>query len=338
MNAVLHGHERRSTDRRKLGRCHALDIGCADYGLPVRLAVLDVGSNTVNLLVMDAARGAAPVPVHTERMDLRLAEHITADGRIRSAAVTKLVGVVKQAAYRARKLECEDLFAFATSAIREAANGPDVIRTVREQTGLKLAVMPGQEEAELTFLAVRRWYGWSSGRLLVVDIGGGSVELAVGDDETPQYAISLPLGAGRMYREHFHNDPPRASEVRALREHIADSVSNHIADFADGDEIGHCVATSKTFRQLARLCAREARGRDDGPPLLRRGDLDELTSQLVRFDIGERAALPRISEARAPQLAAGAVVAHELMVQLGIDVIEVCPWALREGVILRRIG
>ena len=311
---------------------------CGGYRLPVRLAVLDVGSNTVNLLVMDAAQGAAPVPVHTERMDLRLAEHITRDGRIRSAAVAKLVSIIKQAAYRARKLQCEDLYAFATSAIREASNGPEVIRTVRAQTGLELTVMPGPEEAALTFLAVRRWYGWSSGRLLVVDIGGGSVELAVGNDEVPEHAISLPLGAGRMFREYFQNDPPRSSEIKALRAHVADSLSDTVAAFADGEEVGHCVATSKTFRQLARLCQREGRGRDDGPPLLRRDELEDLTSRLVRMNVDERAQLPRISETRAPQLAAGAVVAHELMSQLGIDVIEVCPWALREGVILQRIG
>ena len=304
----------------------------------MRLAVLDVGSNTVNLLVMDAAKGAAPIPVHTERMDLRLAEHITRDGRIRSAAIAKLVSIVKQAAYRARKLQCEDLYAFATSAIREAANGSEVIRTVREQTGLKLTVMPGAEEASLTFLAVRRWYGWSSGRLLVVDIGGGSVELAVGDDEAPEHAISLPLGAGRMFREFFQNDPPKTAEVRLLREHVAESVRDTIALFADGEEVGHCVATSKTFRQLARLCQREAREREEGPPLLRRRELEDLTARLVRMDVAARAQLPRISETRAPQLAAGAVVAHELMVQLDIDVIEVCPWALREGVILQRIG
>lgn len=302
----------------------------------MRIAVLDVGSNTVNLLVVDAAQGSAPTPVHTERMDLRLAEHITNDGRIRSAAVARLVSIVKQAAYRARKLDCEDMYAFATSAIREASNGADVLRTVREQTGLRLSVMSGREEAELTFLAVRRWYGWSSGRLLVADIGGGSVELAVGDGEVPEHAVSVPLGAGRMYREFLHDDPPKQSQVRALREHISETLAGVTADFTDGEEVGHCVATSKTFRQLARLCFRDSRhDADASEQLLFRDDLERLVDRVIRMDMEQRESLPRISASRAPQLAAGAVVAAEVMGHLNIDVVEVCPWALREGVILR---
>jgi len=303
----------------------------------VRLAVLDVGSNTVNLLVVDAHRGAAPVPIHSERMDLRLAEHIDADGNINKRAVDGLIRIVKQASYRTRKLGCEQLDAFATSAIREAVNGKSVIATVREETGVHLTVMPGKDEAELTFLAVRRWYGWSSGTLLVADIGGGSVELAVGEGEQPTQATSVPLGAGRVYREFLHNDPPKSSQVRSLQEHVAATLGEIADDFADID-VDHVVGTSKTFRQLARLAYREFRG--SGPAaenLLHIGDLERLADKLVKLELAERIALPRISESRAPQLAAGSLVALGIMRTLEVDSIEVCPWALREGIILRRI-
>ena len=122
----------------------------------MRFAVLDVGSNTVNLLVVDAHRGSAPAPVHSERMDLRLAEHITRDGRIGKRAVDGLVRIVRTASARAKELGSDEFLAMATSAIREAANGREVIAQVRAETGVRLTVLPGRDEAALTFLAVRQ--------------------------------------------------------------------------------------------------------------------------------------------------------------------------------------
>ena len=104
----------------------------------------------------------------------------------------------------------EDLLAFATSAIREAPNGDEVLGRVLDESGVDLQVLSGEDESRLTFLAARRWFGWSSGRLLVIDIGGGSLELAAGLDEEPDAALSLPLGAGRLTRASLHRDPPDA--------------------------------------------------------------------------------------------------------------------------------
>ena len=104
--------------------------------------------------------------------------------------------------------------AFATSAVRDAMDGAEVIEAVRDQTGVDLVVLPGGDEAAMTFLAVRRWFGWSAGRLLCLDIGGGSLEIAAGRDETPDLAVSVPLGAGRLTREWLPGDPPSRKDVR----------------------------------------------------------------------------------------------------------------------------
>lgn len=303
----------------------------------VRFAVLDVGSNTVNLLVVDAHRGSAPVPVHSERMDLRLAEHITRDGSIGKRAIDGLNRIVRAASVRSKDLHSDEFLALATSAIREATNGREVISQVRAETGVRLTVLPGRDEAVLTFLAVRRWYGWSSGRLLVADIGGGSVELAIGSGEQPDHAISVPLGAGRMFREFLADDPPKGSQVRALRTHVREALAA-IATEYEGKSAQHAVGTSKTFRQLARLASRFAGRNEPGEDrLLYVDELNDLCARLVKMDVQQRAELPRISESRAPQIAAGALVAAEIMETLGIEVLEVCPWALREGIILRRL-
>jgi exopolyphosphatase/guanosine-5'-triphosphate,3'-diphosphate pyrophosphatase len=271
-------------------------------------------------------------------MDLRLAEHITRDGRIGKRAVDGLTRIVKAASVRSKELNSDEFLALATSAIREATNGKEVITQVKSETGVRLTVLPGRDEAMLTFLAVRRWYGWSSGRLLVADIGGGSVELAIGSGEQPDEATSIPLGAGRMFREFFDEDPPKRSQVRALRSHVSECLTEVLEKY-DGRSAEHAVGTSKTFRQLARLSAPYTpHGQQADERLLRADSLEALCTDLVKMDVAQRAKLPRISETRAPQLAAGALVALEIMQTLRIDELEVCPWALREGIILRRLA
>lgn len=312
-----------------------MDVGA---GSGVRLGVLDVGSNTVHLLVVDAHHGAAPRSAYSYKTELRLAEFLDADGGIAPDGVAALTEFVGEAARVADEVGAEEMLAFATSAIREAPNGDDVLRSVSAATGVDLEVLSGADEARLTFLAVRRWFGWSSGRLLVLDIGGGSLEVAVGDTEEPDAAFSLPLGAGRLTRELITDDPPASSEVKQLRKRVRGLIAEQDAVLASVADAGHVVGTSKTFRQLARLGG--AAPSSAGPyvqRLLERRDLAEWVPQLARMSAAERAELPGISIGRAPQLLAGAVVAEAVMEAVGAESLQICPWALREGVILRRL-
>ncbi|MGD9956696.1 MAG: Ppx/GppA family phosphatase [Candidatus Nanopelagicales bacterium] len=301
----------------------------------MRLGVLDVGSNTVHLLVVDAHHGAAPLPAHSHKVELRLAELIDADERITDAGVDRLVEFVRSAQDVAEDLGVTQMHAFATSAIREATNGEDVLRLVLERTGVDLTVLSGADEARLTFLAVRRWFGWSSGRLLVLDIGGGSLEIALGTDETPDVAVSLPLGAGRLTRAYLHHDPATSEEVKALRKHARATIAEVTGRLARAGEPRHVVATSKTFRSLARITG--AAPYSEGPfvqRLLARDDLRTWVPKLASMTAKERGALPGVSPGRAAQLLAGAVVAESAMDLLGLDTLEIGPWALREGIIL----
>ncbi|WP_043494455.1 exopolyphosphatase, partial [Streptomyces viridosporus] len=135
----------------------------------MRLGVLDVGSNTVHLLVVDAHPGACPLPAHSHKVDLRLAQLLGDGGAIGPEGVDRLVAVVHEALRAAEDKGVEELLPFATSAVRDADNADDVLARVREETGVELQVLSGAEEARLTFLAARRWFGWSAGRLLVID-------------------------------------------------------------------------------------------------------------------------------------------------------------------------
>jgi exopolyphosphatase/guanosine-5'-triphosphate,3'-diphosphate pyrophosphatase len=304
----------------------------------MRLGVLDVGSNTVHLLVVDAHAGARPLPATSHKLELQLAQHLLPDGRVGPQGEASLVAFVGECLGVAEDAGVEEVVAFATSALRDAPNGADVLARVRRETGVDLRVLPGRAEAELTFLAVRRWYGWSAGELLVLDIGGGSLEIARGLDELPDVAVSLPLGAGRVTRDLLPGDPPDADTVRAARKLVRAEVARVVREVTRSGRPDVAVATSKTFRSLARVCG--APPSSDGPyvpRVLRRRDLVAMLPQLLSMTAAQRAGLPGVSASRARQLAAGALVADAAMELLGVEEVLQCPWALREGVILRRL-
>jgi exopolyphosphatase / guanosine-5'-triphosphate,3'-diphosphate pyrophosphatase len=304
----------------------------------MRLGVLDVGSNTIHLLVVDAYPGARPMPAFSHKTELRLADHLEGSGRLSHAGAESLRSVVEEALRVAEDKGVTELIAFATSAVRDAENGEHVLDRIREKTGASITVMTGEEEARLTFLAARRWFGWSSGRLLVMDIGGGSLEIASGIDEEPDAMVSLPLGAGRLTRDWLTGDPPPHDEVRRLRRHVRAEIANEVGGVLRHGVPDHVVGTSKTFRQLARIAG--AAPSNEGPYAKRvvsHADIAAWAHRLPEMTQAERAKLAGVSAGRAPQLPAGAIVADAILDLLGADHFELCPWALREGVILRRL-
>ncbi|MEU6072022.1 MULTISPECIES: Ppx/GppA phosphatase family protein [Streptomyces] len=304
----------------------------------MRLGVLDVGSNTVHLLVVDAHPGARPLPAHSHKAELRLAQLLDGDAAIGPDGVDKLIGVIHEALQAAEDKGVEELLPFATSAVREASNADDVLERVQAETGVELQVLTGAEEARLTFLAARRWFGWSAGKLLVLDIGGGSLEIAYGIDEEPDAAVSLPLGAGRLTASWLPGDPPGTEAIRTLRRHVRAEIARTVGEFSRFGAPDHVVATSKTFKQLARIAG--APRTADGLYIqreLKRESLEAWVPRLAGMTTEQRSELPGVSEGRSGQLLAGALVAEGAMDLFGVENLEICPWALREGVILRRL-
>jgi exopolyphosphatase/guanosine-5'-triphosphate,3'-diphosphate pyrophosphatase len=298
----------------------------------MRLGVLDVGSNTVHLQVVDAHPGARPSPATNQKVELRLHEYLNKEGEITAEGVALLEESIADAISHAKDFQTEEILAFATSAIRDAKNGKEILDQINKKFEIDLQVLSGDDEAQMTFLAVRRWLGWSSGRLLVLDIGGGSLEIAVGDDERAEATISLPLGASRLTREYLDSDPHTSKEIKALETYVFEAIkvslpediSKHIAD--------HFVATSKTFRTLARLGEHWF---EDNPKYLKINSLTKMIPKLQDMSNKQRAELPGVSQSRARQIVAGAIVARNVMERLHINELEICPWALREGIVLR---
>ena len=209
-----------------------------------------------------------PLPAFSYKEPLRLAEHLDDDGAVDQERRRRAHHFVADALVVAGDKGCEEMLGFATSAVRDATNCHEVLDHVKDETGVDIEVLPGEDEARLTFLAVRRWFGWSSGRMAVFDIGGGSLEIAVGSDEAPDVAHSLPLGAGRLTRDWLSKAPADDLDVvRELRLKIRAAIARDAGSVLRSGAPDHAVATSKTFRSLARICGAPPSGEG---PLVRR--------------------------------------------------------------------
>lgn len=226
----------------------------------------------------------------------------------------------------------------ATSAVRDAANSDDVLAKVEKETGIELRVLSGEDEARMTFLAARRWYGWSAGRIINLDIGGGSLEMTYGEDELPEQAFSLQLGAGRLTHDWFKTDPPERKRINQLRDYIDAELDGPARELRAAGEPDLACATSKTFRMLARLTG--AAPSSEGPRVervLTAAGLRQVIAFISRMTAADRAELEGISSDRSHQVVAGALVAEASMRALGLESVKICPWALREGLILQRL-
>lgn len=269
---------------------------------------------------------------------LRLIEYLDDDNNISKTGIARLIDAVNEAAELAEATKCREVMALATSAVRDAANSDDVLAKVEKETGIELRVLSGEDEARMTFLAARRWYGWSAGRIINLDIGGGSLEMTHGEDELPEQAFSLQLGAGRLTHDWFRTDPPERKRINQLRDYIDAELDGPARELRAAGEPDLACATSKTFRMLARLTG--AAPSSEGPRVdrvLTAAGLRQVIAFISRMTAADRAELEGISSDRSHQVVAGALVAEASMRALGLESVKICPWALREGLILQRL-
>lgn len=314
----------------------------------MRLAVLDIGSNTAHLTVVDGESDGTFKPIAERRAILKLAEAAFPAMMLPEDAAARLVGTVGRMRKFASEHRADALFAFATSAIREATNGIAVLGLVRDATGVPIKVLPGVEEARLTYLAARTWATFSARRLLVLDIGGGTLEVAGGEGEHPEIVESLPLGATRLTRRFIHSDPPDRDELGALRVHGL-NILGPLAERIRGRDWDLGCATSKTFRTLANVA--EWLPQTPSPsstfgfagmdgrtaPVLTAETVNQLAGQLARTTRRERSRLKGLDRLRAGNVIAGSQLAALAMQAFGLDRLVLAPWALREGIIIEHL-
>ena len=295
--------------------------------------VLDVGCHSA-LLAVARQRGSAGLePVFHRKVRLRLHESLDPAGRLTERGVRSVQQAVAEAVAVDPGLRLPEVFAFATSVIRDAPNRDEVITRVAGATGIRLRVLPGEEEARLAYVAARQWAGPESGPLLVLDVGGGTVEIASGTAEQPDTVCSLPIGARRITRDWLPGGTAASEERLAqVRAYLRQCLSE-VSDLPRGDQGERVLACSKTFAQLAQLARFTQPG---GAAAGRRAQLALPELRACVPLLAGAGSAPGISRHRAGQSLAGAIVAEAVMEACGVGSVGICPWSTREGLLLER--
>ena len=305
-----------------------------------RVAVLDLGSTSFHLLVADATPTGEIRRVRREREMLRLGALIASGGRIPEASCERAVEAARRLHRLAVAARAEPVLAVATAALRDAANGRLLARRIGAATGIKVRVLSGEQEARLIFAAFRQRLAIGSQAQLGIDLGGGSLELALGDDSDVHWETTLPLGVARLHAEFGFADPMPRPVRDAIRARVRCSLQGVARSLARQRPL-ECIGAGGTLSALARrVVARRTSWslRGVNQLFLPVSELREVAAELVASSHAERLRMPGLQKQRADLLPIGAVVLEALASELGLAGIAVSNWGLREGVILEAIG
>lgn len=305
----------------------------------MRLSVLDLGSNSFHVLVADVHADGRIVPVAREREMLHLGAVVATHGHVPDEPRGRAVDVVAHLTELAGRLGAEQRFAVATSALRDAANGAEVVEEMAAAAGTDVRIIDGEEEARLAYRGVRSSVALADDPVLVLDLGGGSLELAVGHGADVVWSTSLDLGVSRL-SPMLRRDPPGRDEVRELHARARDAVAPLRAE-VDAHAPRAVVAVGGTVRALARVVAAEDHvwlPATLNQYTLPAGELAGLRDRLVSMDAEERLALPGMKAKRADHLHAAAVILTAVLEALDVEEFVLSDWGLREGLLLEAVG
>ena len=305
----------------------------------MRIAAFDLGSNSFHLLVVDAHADGTFVPLIREKEMLRLGDAVGREGRIPDPLADRAVATVD----RFRKLcvgaGTDEIHAMATAALREAENGGEVVDRMAAEAGVKVRVISGQEEARLIFEAVRHSVVIDPAPAVCLDLGGGSLEVTVGDRSRLLWSASVRLGVARLSAELVTGDPYTADDVRRVEKRVT-SVLAPLADRVADLSPAMAVGSSGTFCDLARMVAARRGGtvpRSINQFAFTRDELLPLHEELLRLRSAERTSIPGLEAKRADIIPTGSTLLLTAMELFGFDRLTVSEWALREGIVLDAI-
>ena len=305
-----------------------------------RLAVMDLGSTSFHMLVADVTRGGRLTAVDRERVMLRLGAVIASHDRIPRDVAKRAVDTAVRLKERALAIGAEEVIAVGTAALRDADNGRELCADLEHATGGSVRILSGEEEARIIFESFRRRVRLPEGLVLGLDLGGGSLELAIGDRQRVVFETTLPVGAARLHRQFVTRDPLRKRELRALCDHVQEALAPWREEIAAHAPVG-AVAAGGTARALGHLVVGLRGMRPAGTineMLIDRAALDEATGLLAKAERAERLALPGMRRRRVDLLPVGALVLKTVVDELGLDGFTLTDWGLREGVLLDEIG
>ena len=305
-----------------------------------RLGVLDLGSTSFHLLVADVSRAGELTPVDRERAQLRLGAVMNTGNRIPDEVFDRALRTARGLRAAAVAWGAEELFAVGTSALREASNGKELAKGLSKAIGVPVRILSGHEEGRLIFAALQQRLSLPKGPILGTDLGGGSLEIVLGQTRSIELETTLHLGAARLHGEYVHSDPIKKSQLRQLNDRIDHDLAPVVAELVAFDR-PRAIATGGSARALGHLAIGM---RGDKPitsvrdVMISLTELRSLSEVLVNTTHEERLALPGIRKRRADLLPTAAITLLALAEAASLDGYTLCDWGLREAVLLEAVG
>jgi exopolyphosphatase/guanosine-5'-triphosphate,3'-diphosphate pyrophosphatase len=302
----------------------------------VRVAVVDIGTNSTRLLIADVADGGPLTELHRESIVTRLGDRVDATGRLSTDAVERVFTTLEH--YRALidEHEATATIAVLTSAVRDASNGAGFTACVRDRFGLDARTIAGDEEAALTFAGATSERAHDGRQLVVVDIGGGSTEFVIGCDGEVGFHVSTQAGVVRQTERHIHDDPPKQDDVERLREEVARIFAEHLPR-SRRQHVVQAIAVAGT----ATSCAAIELELDPYDPrrvhghILTRATCERILDRLARLTETGRRAVTGLHPDRAPTIIAGVAMLLEVFAILELRELEVSEHDILRGAALR---
>lgn len=305
------------------------------------IAAIDLGTNSLHMVIV---RIEPKLPAFTiiarEKETVRLGDRDPETGDLKEAVMKRAITALRRFQEIAKSLNVEQIIAVATSAVREAPNGRDFLVEIEEQLGLAVSLISGQEEARRIYLGVLSGMAFNNQPHVIIDIGGGSTELILGDGQDPRFLSSSKVGAVRLTSEFIKTDPISNSEFQYLQAFVRGTLERPVDELRALLNVGEkarLVGTSGTIETVANIIAREKTGAVPSPLTgyqLMLKDLRDLINRLRKMTYGERLTIPGMNDRRSEIILAGALILQEAMGLLGVDSLTVCERSLREGVIV----
>ncbi|HVT87995.1 MAG TPA: Ppx/GppA phosphatase family protein [Tepidisphaeraceae bacterium] len=299
----------------------------------LRLAAIDVGSNSVHMIVAQADPDGAITTLWRMKEMVGLGRGSFPSRKLSREAMGRAITTLARFKQAAQQRQCEKIVAVATSAVREAENGGDFIQRIKRETGLYVRVVSAREEARLIYLAVRHAMKLGDKPHLIVDIGGGSVEFIVGDQRRSLLLESRKLGASRMTAQYVKSDPISDQDQKKLLKHFDDVLDPLAGDILALKPV-KAIGTSGTLEAMATMCGAHSNGNGHSTTVIERAEFESLIARLLKSDSDDRSSMRGLDDQRRDQIVAGALLVDQLFNRLHLRRIHLCPSALREGILL----
>jgi len=298
-----------------------------------KLAAIDIGSNSLKLVIVEAAASDSFTVLLQERERVRLGHETLRNKFLSEEAVNLSAAAIAKFRSIADSRNVDSIIAVATASVREAQNSAEFVREIENRTGVHIDVLSSIEEARLIGVAASQFFAAENASLLNIDIGGGSTELSFMKNGEPHKLFSMKLGAVGLTERFLFSNPPKNREIKNLQTEIAFALEHPLRKI-NGEKWNISSATSGTAMNLAGLLNFQTNENADALPQIALKKLAALNKMLAGLTIEERAKLPVISPQRAEVIVAGGLILEGVMRALGIETLKTCAYALREGVII----